>query len=75
MNTKITFSIIAFALVASTLTVVLNSDNIALAKISPKSCENAGGNQPGGQQPNCKGSGLTQNPATNPAGQAPPGQQ
>jgi hypothetical protein len=45
------------------------------AKISPANCENQGGNQPGGQQPVCQGGGLTQNPATNPAGNAPPGQQ
>jgi hypothetical protein len=51
------------------------------AKITPAqppSCENAGGNQPGGQQPTCTGGGLTQNeatPATNPAGNEPPGQQ
>jgi len=45
------------------------------AKITPPSCENNGGNQPGGQQPSCTGGGLTQNPAENPAGQAPPGQQ
>ncbi len=47
----------------------------AFAKISPANCENRGGNQPGGQQPVCQGEGLTQNPATNPAGHAPPGQQ
>lgn len=47
----------------------------AVAKITPKSCETASGNQPPGQQPECKGGGLTQNPATNPAGHAPPGQQ
>ena len=49
--------------------------NAAFAKITPASCENAGGNEPPGQQPTCQGSGLTQNPATNPAGHAPPGQQ
>jgi hypothetical protein len=48
---------------------------LAFAKISPANCTNGGGNQPGGQQPTCQGSGLTQNPATNPAGHAPPGQQ
>jgi hypothetical protein len=48
---------------------------VAFGAISPANCTNAGGNLPGGQQPVCTGSGLTQNPATNPAGQAPPGQQ
>jgi hypothetical protein len=47
----------------------------AAAKIAPANCTNGGGNLPGGQQPVCNGGGLTQNPATNPAGQAPPGQQ
>lgn len=46
----------------------------ASAKISPPSCTNSGGNQPGGQQPTCTGEGLIQNPATNPAGHVPPGQ-
>jgi hypothetical protein len=50
------------------------------AKITPgedPSCSNNGGNDPGGQQPNCKGGGLDQNPgspAKNPAGNDPPGQ-
>jgi hypothetical protein len=47
----------------------------ASAKISPPSCVNGGGQTPEGQQPVCHGQGLTQNPATNPAGKAPPGQQ
>ena len=47
----------------------------AVAKISPPECTNNGGQQPGGQQPVCTGAGLTQEPATNPAGHAPPGQQ
>jgi hypothetical protein len=49
----------------------------AFAKISPvdTSCQNNGGNQPGGQQPSCTGGGLTQNTENqNPAGHAPPGQ-
>lgn len=49
----------------------------AFAKIEPAntSCTNNGGHQPGGQQPTCTGSGLTQNTENqNPAGHAPPGQ-
>jgi hypothetical protein len=49
----------------------------ALAKISSTdtSCTNGGGNEPGGQQPSCSGSGLTQNTENqNPSGSAPPGQ-
>ena len=47
----------------------------AFGKIAPPNCENGGGQQPGGQQPTCKNDNLTQNPAKNPAGSAPPGQQ
>jgi hypothetical protein len=49
----------------------------AFAKISSvdTSCTNAGGNQPGGQQPTCSGSGLTQESENqNPSGNAPSGQ-
>ena len=49
----------------------------ALSKISPgdTSCTNGGGQQPGGQQPSCQGTGLTQETENqNPAGSAPPGQ-
>jgi len=54
----------------------LAAPGAAFAKIAPASCETSGGsNQPPGQQPVCKGGGLEQEPATNPAGQAPPGQQ
>ncbi len=46
-----------------------------LAKISPPSCETSSGQTPPGQQPTCTGGGLEQQPAKNPAGHAPPGQQ
>ena len=83
MNTnKLTFA--ALAAMAVTMSVAMLVSSVATpvaAKITPAqppSCENRGGQQPGGQQPNCQGEGLTQNPATpatNPAGHAPPGQQ
>jgi hypothetical protein len=64
------------ALFAAGMTVggVLVTAGPASAKITPRSCENNGGQLPPGQQPTCQGGGLTQNPATNPAGHAPPGQ-
>ena len=67
----------AVAAMAVTLSVAMLVSSVAIpveAKISPRSCETSGGNEPPGQQPNCRGKGLTQNPATNPAGHAPPGQ-
>jgi hypothetical protein len=77
MNThKLTFA--ALAAMAVTLSVAMLVSSVAApaaAKISPANCENQGGQQPGGQQPVCQGGGLTQNPATNPSGNAPPGQQ
>jgi hypothetical protein len=63
------------ALAAAVGIFVMAPAGVAVAKISPANCENQGGNQPGGQQPVCQGGGLTQNPATNPSGNAPPGQQ
>jgi hypothetical protein len=59
---------------AMALTLALGG-GIATAKISPPSCETQGGGTPPGQQPTCKGGGLEQQPAENPAGHAPPGQQ
>src|SRR5215211_4782392 len=83
MNThKVTFA--AVAAMAAALSVAMIVSSVAApvqAKITPAqpaSCENPSGSLPPGQQPNCQGEGLTQNPptpATNPAGHAPPGQQ
>ena len=54
------------------------SVGVASAKITPavNECVNGGGNLAGGQQPDCKGQGQTpvDEPAKNPAGHAPPGQ-
>ena len=66
-------TVLAVALVLAAMVVVMAMP--AFAKISPANCTNNGGQQPGGQQPTCTGGGLTQNPAENPAGHAPPGQQ
>ncbi len=68
------------ALVAAMMLVATAAPGFAkITPAQPPSCETpSGGNQPPGQQPNCQGGGLTQNPAkpaTNPAGHAPPGQQ
>ncbi len=65
--------VLSVALVVAAMMVAMAMP--AFAKITPASCENQGGNMPGGQQPVCTGGGLTQNPATNPAGNEPPGQQ
>jgi hypothetical protein len=79
MNTnKLTFA--ALAAMAVTLSVAMLVSSVAApaaAKIKAvdTSCENQGGQEPGGQQPSCKGAGLTQHTENqNPAGHAPPGQ-
>ena len=77
MNAKTTaFVILAtFAVMAAVGSVFVAIP--AEAKITEEdvSCTNAGGNQPGGQQPSCQGGGLTQESENqNPSGAAPPGQ-
>jgi hypothetical protein len=66
---------ILLLITAFVMALMMALGGVAFGAISPANCTNGGGNQPGGQQPVCTGGGLTQNPATNPAGQAPPGQQ
>ena len=59
------------------MALMMSFGGAAFAKIQSvdTSCETAGGNQPGGQQPSCQGGGLTQNTENqNPAEKAPPGQ-
>jgi hypothetical protein len=59
------------------MALMMSFGGAAFAKIQSvdTSCTNGGGNQAGGQQPSCKGSGQTQNTENqNPSGQAPPGQ-
>ena len=62
-------------LVLALLALTMLFGSAASGKISPPSCETSSGQTPPGQQPTCKGGGLEQEPATNPAGHAPPGQQ
>jgi hypothetical protein len=62
-------------LLASTVTANVHAK--ITQETTDTSCTNGGGNEPGGQQPSCTGSGLTQNTETenvNPSGSAPPGQ-
>ena len=71
---------ISLLIAALMLALTMSFGGVAFAKITPAeppSCENKGGQMPAGQQPQCEGEGLTQNeaqPAKNPAGKAPPGQ-
>jgi hypothetical protein len=79
MNThKVTFAAAAAAMaVAMAFAVAPAFMTSASAKIQsvPTECTNPAGHQPGGQQPECQGAGLTQETENqNPAGHAPPGQ-
>ena len=72
------FVVCGIALAAAIAPLFMNQ---ASAKITSETtdtgCTNGGGNSPGGQQPSCAGSGLTQETETenvNPSGSAPPGQ-
>jgi hypothetical protein len=74
-------SVAAIAVALALAAVATSMLTPAFAAIKPvttdTSCTNGGGNQPGGQQPSCTGSGLTQQTETenqNPSGAAPPGQ-
>jgi hypothetical protein len=78
MNSQIIFGIVA---IVAEIGLLATANNLAYAKISPVTsdtgCTNSGGQQPGGQQVSCTGSGLTQETETenqNPSGSAPPGQ-
>ncbi len=66
---------ITLLVAALMLALTMSFGALAFAKISPPSCETTSGQTPPGQQPTCTGGGLEQQPAENPAGHAPPGQQ
>lgn len=78
MNTnKVTFATLTAITVALAFAIAPAFVTSAFAKITeePVACENPAGNEPGGQQPECKGEGQTQiTENQNPAGKAPPGQ-
>jgi hypothetical protein len=70
---------IALAAAAGTMALLAATSFIgsAFAKIEevPTECNNPSGNQPGGQQPQCKNDNLDQETENqNPSGAAPPGQ-
>ena len=63
---------VALLVMSLVMALMMSFGGMAFAKITEASCSSSGTNPPG-QQPTCQGGGLTQNPATNPAGNAPPG--
>jgi hypothetical protein len=67
---------IAAALALVTATSLVPSALADVKGSTDVSCSNSGGNQPGGQQPSCKGGGLTQEScnATTGNGNCPKGQ-
>jgi hypothetical protein len=73
--TLVIASALALALLATSM-VTPASAKISTV-VTEERCENPGGNEPGGQQPQCTGEGQTQITETenqNPSGAAPPGQ-
>jgi hypothetical protein len=63
MINKTTFVMAIFAIVTIVAAVGLAATLVTsnLAHAVNTSCNNGGGNEPPGQQPTCKGKGLTQN--------------
>jgi len=79
MTSGLTMKRVATAVgaVAAVCALGLGGSTAAFAAIQPvdTTCTNNGGHQPGGQQPSCTGSSLTQDTENqNPAGHAPGGQ-
>ncbi len=68
--------VLTVALVMAAMMVVMAVPVFAKITAEPVACETGGGgNQPPGQQPECKGGGLEQQTENrNPSGKAPPGQ-
>ena len=67
--------VVASALALAAVAVSMLTPAFAAISSVDTSCTNPGGNQAGGQQPTCTGSGQTQQTENqNPSGAAPPGQ-
>jgi hypothetical protein len=78
INSKIALGMLAIAaaLALVTATSLVPSALADVKGSTDTSCSNSGGNQPGGQQPSCKGGGLDQETcnATTGNGNCPKGQ-